>query len=344
MTTTQATHDASLELPRVLPGLAAAAGLAGVATTIGQVWPVVGSAVPAIAIGAVIAALARPGARLRPGLTYAAGRVLQAAVVILGLRLSLQQVVAVGGSSLPVMVGTLACCLVVAHVAGRRLGVAGDLRILIGSGTGICGASAIAAVSPVIGAASVDIAYAVSTIFVFNIAAVLLFPLIGHALGLSQQAFGLFAGTAVNDTSSVVAAATTYGQTAADHAVVVKLVRTLMIIPVVIALAAGARRRTSAGIGRRLRTRDAVRLVPWFLVGFLAMAALNTAGAVPPDAGGTISALSTFLITVALAGIGLTTDVRALRRAGVRPLLLGGLLWMTVTVASLGLQAVTTGW
>jgi uncharacterized integral membrane protein (TIGR00698 family) len=321
----------------LLPGLAAAVALAVVSTAIGDALPVLGSAVPAVVLGALIATIRPPGAVLAPGLAFAGERVLQASVVVLGLRLSLRQVLAVGVSSLPVMLGTLAACLVVARLVGRRLRIDRDLQALIGCGTGICGASAIAAVAPAIGAASADVAYAVSTIFVFNIAAVLVFPLLGHALGLSQHAFGLFAGTAVNDTSSVVAAASAYGPAAVDHAVVVKLVRTLMIIPIVLVLAAltGRRGATTA------RKRPVLRLVPWFLVGFLVMAALDSTGAVPAGADAPIATVSTFLISTALAGIGLSTDVRALRRTGHRPLLLGAILWVTVTVVSLGVQAVT---
>lgn len=333
----------------LLPGLAVAVALALVSTVVGQAVPIIGSAVPAVVLGAVIATIRRPGAQFTPGLVFAGQRVLQIAVVVLGLRLSLHQVLSVGASSLPVMLGTLVVCLSVARLVGRRLRIAADLQTLIGCGTGICGASAIAAVAPAIGAASADIAYAVSTIFVFNIAAVLIFPILGHALGLSQHAFGLFAGTAVNDTSSVVAAASAYGHTAADHAVVVKLVRTLMIIPIVLLLAMiTGRRRTGEGIrgpaSRQPSAGHVLRLVPWFLVGFLAMAAVNTAGLVPAPATGAAATTSTFLISIALAGIGLSTDVAALRRTGHRPLLLGAILWATVTVASLGLQAVTTRW
>ncbi|MGW4102557.1 YeiH family protein [Streptomyces sp. NPDC004976] len=192
----------------------------------------------------------RPGKRFRPGVTTASKFVLQLSVVLLGCRLSLTQVVRVGGSSLPVMLGSLAACLTAAYFLGRRLGIGRDLRTLIGVGTSICGASAIAAVTPVIGAASVEVAYAVSTIFLFNIAAVLVFPILDRLLDMSQQAFGLFAGTAVNDTSSVVAAAT-YGDEAGQYAVVVKLTGTLLIIPICLWLAALTRRRASAeGTGR----------------------------------------------------------------------------------------------
>jgi uncharacterized integral membrane protein (TIGR00698 family) len=333
-----------------LPGLTAAVALAVLSTVVGHAVPILGSAVPAVVLGAAIAAVRRPGPRYAPGLTLAGQQVLQVAVVVLGLRLSLHQVLAVGAGSLPVMLGTLIVCLTAARLVGRMLRIEAELQALVGCGTGICGATAIAAVAPAIGAAGADIAYAVSTIFVFNIAAVLVFPLLGHALGLSQHAFGLFAGTAVNDTSSVVAAASAYGKTAADYAVVVKLVRSLMIIPVVLALAAlTGRRRTSSGVGAGrpwspLRVVRLVRLVPWFLGGFLLMAALNTAGLAPAAASGAAGTVSSFLICVALAGIGLSTDVAALRRTGPRPLLLGAILWVTVTVTSLGLQALTTGW
>jgi uncharacterized membrane protein YadS len=311
-------------------------------------------------------------ARLAPGLKVASTRLLQCSVVILGAQLSLTEAARVGLSSLPVMLGTLAVCLGAAFAYGRLLGVVGDLRTLIGVGTGICGASAIAAVTPVIEATSTDVAYAVSTIFLFNIAAVLAFPILGHALGMSQHSFGLFAGTAVNDTSSVVATAATYGNSAAGYAVVVKLVRTLMIIPVCVGLGAlTARRKASAtatgantapggagvivspagpaalagpavpAAGARVGPRKALRLVPWFLIGFVVMAAANSAALIPATWHGPLSQLSLFLVAMALSAIGLSTDVAALRRAGAKPLLLGAMLWVTVATASLGLQFLT---
>src|SRR5262249_23326221 len=153
---------------------------------------------------------------------------------------------------------------------GRAMRIDTDLRTLIGVGTAICGASAIAAVSPTIRAKSPAVAYAISTIFLFNIAAVLTFPPLGHLLGLSQHAFGLFAGTAVNDTSSVVAAASSYGSQAASYAVVVKLTRSLMIIPICLALAAMTSHREQGA--QRMTVGRTVRLIPWFLVGFLLVA------------------------------------------------------------------------
>jgi uncharacterized integral membrane protein (TIGR00698 family) len=332
----------------VLPGLALAVAVAAAATVAGQHLPLVGSAVPGAVIGAVIALAVKPGARLSPGIKFASTFLLQCSVVLLGTQLSIAEAARVGVASLPVMLGTLAVCLSAAWLYGRLLGIPRDLRTLIGVGTGICGGSAIAAVSPVIEAASTDVAYAISTIFLFNIAAVLVFPLVGHAIGMSQQSFGLFAGTAVNDTSSVVATATTYGSAAASHAIVVKLVRTLMIIPICLGLAGLTARRdirldvsASAPASPRMSPLRLIRLVPWFLIGFVVAAGLNSAGVIPSASHGSLQHLSVFFVAVALSAIGLSTNVPALRKAGPKPVLLGALLWITVAVTSLGLQALT---
>jgi uncharacterized integral membrane protein (TIGR00698 family) len=235
------------------------------------------------------------------------------------------------------MLGTLVFCLLLAWLVGRAMHIGADLRTLIGVGTAICGASAIAAVTPTIRAKNPDTTYAISTIFLLNVVAVLVFPPIGHALGMSQEAFGLFAGTAVNDTSSVVAAAASYGSAAADHAVVVKLVRTLMIIPIVMGLSVLVRSRDRAG--QAAPEGGAVRrllgLVPWFLICFVVVVAGNTVGLVPEGSQGFIRQAAVFLIATALAAIGLSTDVAALRRTGPRPMVLGLVLWAGVTSSSL---------
>ncbi|MDM7892913.1 YeiH family protein [Curtobacterium caseinilyticum] len=338
-----------------LPGVALAVVIGVAATLIGRAVPVLGGPVPAVVLGALVGWLVRRRRQqdhgtadlggLQPGVKFASSRVLQAAVVLLGAQLSIAEVLRIGGETLPVMVTTLVVCLVAAWGIGRLLRVSSTLRTLIGVGTGICGASAIAAVTPVVGAASAEVAYALSTIFLCNIAAVFVFPLVGHALGLSQHAFGVFAGTAVNDTSSVVATATIYGRQATDTAVVVKLVRTLMIIPIVVGLAGLEARRTAraqpdpADGPRRAGGVRVLRLVPWFLVGFLVVVLLRTTGVLPAAAAPGFSAAATFLITVALAAVGVSTDFAALRRAGFRPMLLGIALWVLVAATSLGVQA-----
>lgn len=335
------------KLREKLPGLGLSVGVAVIGTVAGRFIPLIGAPVSAIIIGVVLATVRRPATRFAPGIKTASKFVLQLSVVVLGSQLSLAQIARVGLESLPVMIGTLVVCLVAAFFVGRALGIVGDLRTLIGVGTGICGASAIAAVTPVIGAVSIDVAYAISTIFLFNVAAVLVFPVLGHALGLSQHAFGLFAGTAVNDMSSVVATATTYGPAATQFAVVVKLVRTLMIIPMALVLSAWAGRRAArfepgvsqeAAPGQARRRVNVFRLVPWFLIGFVVVAGANSVGAIPEMTHPALSTLSVFLITIALAAIGLSTDLPGFKKAGPKPLLLGGALWAIVTLTSLGLQ------
>lgn len=323
----------------VLPGALLCAAIAAVATVIGGFVPLVGSAIPAVVIGVLVALVRKPGAALSPGIGYSSKFVLQCAVVLLGAQLSLTSIVSVGLESLPVMLSSLTVCLLGAWLIGRALGVERDLRVLVGVGTGICGASAIAAISPVIRAKSADIAYAISTVFLFNILAVLAFPAIGHALGMSPHAFGLFAGTAVNDTSSVVAAASVFSASALGFAVVVKLVRTLMIIPISVGLAVMEGRRS--GTAERMTPARVLKLVPWFLVGFLVVATLTSVGAVPAVAADVLTQVSVFLVAMALAGIGMSTDLRAIRSAGLRPLILGGILSVLVAATTLGVMALT---
>lgn len=303
------------------------------ATVVARALPTVGA--PALAL--VLGVAARPLVTLDRSaqliVRFGSKRVLQAAIVLLGATFSLRRVAEVGRSTAPLMLATLAIALVAAALLGRFLRVPPRLTSLIGVGTAICGASAIGAVSGIVAASEAEIAYAISTIFVFNIAAVLTFPLIGHALGLSQHDFGVWAGTAVNDTSSVVAAAYTYGNAAGTVAVVTKLARTTMIVPISLALAAVRARSETATGGAAVR-----RALPLFLIWFLAASALNTAGAIPADALHTVTTAASFLIAVALASIGLSTAVDEVRRAGFRPLLLGASVWVLVAASSLVLQ------
>ena len=322
---------------RRAPGLAVVLALTAVAVPLGRLVPVVGGPVFGIVLG-VLAGIAVPALRTescRPGYTFASKTLLQLSIVVLGTGLSLQQVVRVGGSSLPVMLGTLAIALGGAWLFGRLLGVRGDTQTLIGVGTAICGASAIAATTAAINPKRSSVAYALATIFTFNIVAVLTFPPLGHLLGLSPEAFGLWAGTAINDTSSVVAAGYAYSQEAGDQAIVVKLTRSLMLVPIVIGLVVLKSRR-EARPSARLPWR---KLVPLFLIGFLAAAGLRTAGLVPVGWLHGLSLIGTFLITSALVAIGLSLRPKELRDAGPRPLLLGAILWVLVAAGSLAIQS-----
>lgn len=334
----------------IAPGLGAALVITVVATLLGDLAPVIGAPVFAIVIGIVIAVVRPPTGRLAPGLRFTSKKVLQGSIIVLGLGLSFTQVLRTGAQSMPVLVGSLVGVLVLAWLVGRWLRIPRDTNLLIGVGTAICGASAIAATDAVIDADEVDVSYAVATIFLFNVIAVLLYPTLGHAMGLSQHSFGLWAGTAINDTSSVVAASSIYGSAAVAFAVVVKLTRTLAIIPITLGVAwwwnrhpgPGATASDAAGDTPAAPKRAPLRKIfPMFILGFVAAVAVNSLGLVPAAWHHRISVLATWMITAALAAIGLSTRFRDIRTAGFRPILLGGILWASVGLLSLGLQAAT---
>ena len=224
---------------RLLPGFALALVIAVAAKLIERVIPaqVVGASVVALFLGMLVRCAVKPGALLAGGVKFTSKKVLKFAIVLLGASLNIRLVLQVGRMSLCVMVFTLLTCFGGGYLIGRALKINWKLSNLISAGTGICGGSAIAAIAPVIDADDSDVAYAMSATFLFDMAMIVLFPLMGRALGLSDAAYGLWAGTAVNDTSSVVAAGYAYSEAAGDFATMVKLTRTLAIIPTVLVFA-----------------------------------------------------------------------------------------------------------
>ncbi len=323
----------------ILPGLGACLGIALVAAWLGARLPLIGGAVLAILIGILVANVRRLPAATKPGITFCSKKVLQSAIIALGGGLSLGQVWHTGRESLAVMFCTLATALLAAYLIGKLMRVHPKLASLVGVGTGICGGSAIAAIAPIIQAADDDIAFAISTVFLFNVVAVVVFPLIGHLLRLSDTGFGIWAGTAINDTSSVVAAGYAYSQHAGEYATITKLARTTMIVPVAIAFAVFMARNANATGAFQL-----AKVFPWFILAFLGAAILNTCGILGPVLPGWCNTAGKFLIIVALAGVGLGTNLRAMVKTGPRPILLGLAVWALVAVASLGIQAVASQW
>ncbi len=321
----------------LLPGIFVAAAVAAVAVVCARFVPLVGAPVFAIVLGVLIRAIAPLPTACKPGVTFSARTVLQTAIVVSGFGLSLAVVARTGLGTLPVTLGTIAVALILSPLLGRLLRIGGTLRLLVGVGTAICGASAIAAVSSVIEPEEAEVALAIATVFFYNVVAVLVFPPIGHALQMSQDAFGLWAGTAINDTSSVVAAGFAYGREAGDHATIVKLTRATLILPIVAAIALW-RARQKRGEGKHVPWR---RIIPWFIVWFLVAALVNSTGVIPAAWHAGIGTVAIFLISVALAAIGLQTDLARLLRAGARPLALGFLLWVAVALSSLAIQRAT---
>lgn len=319
------------------PGLALASGIGALALALGHWMPLVGGAVFGILLGIVVRQFVPLSARTVPGIAFGSSQLLRGSIILLGFGLNLDQVAKVGMESLAVTLVTLATAFIAAWLLGRWLRVRGHLTLLIGVGTAICGGSAIAAVSPIIRAQQHDVAFSISTVFLFNVAAVLVFPALGHAMGLSDPGFGLWAGTAINDTSSVVAAGYAYSPAAGDYATIVKLTRATFIIPICLVLAAVVAWRGKHEATTQGRVRLG-RIFPWFILWFLVASGLRSAGIIPSAALPWLQTLAHILIVVALTAVGLGADLRRMLATGPRPILLGLGAWIAVAVSSLVVQ------
>lgn len=327
-----------------LPGILLSLGLAVPSWIAGKFLPIIGGAVFAILFGLIVGQFFRP-ARCVAGIKFTGKKILQYSIILLGFEMQIGNVLAVGSRSLLIMLFTLTAAFITAAVMYRVIRVPGKQAVLIGVGTCICGGSAIAATAPVIDASDQDIAQSISTIFLFNIIAVFIFPAIGRLLGLSDSGFGLWAGTAINDTSSVVAAASAWSEVAGNNtalalATIVKLTRTLLIIPITLFLAIymahAARKAQSAGVSNG--SFNIVKIFPWFVIGFVIAALINSFGFLPQDVPHALSQCGKFMIVMAMAAIGLSTDVKKLVTGGWRPILLGSACWLAVAVVSLAVQ------
>lgn len=323
---------------RLVPGLALAGGFGVLAWSLGRVFPLLGGAVLAILLGVLVRTAWTPPAACTPGLRFAGKAMLQASIVLLGFGLDLGQVVRVGMDSMGVTIATLLLAFLATWLLAGALRVPAKLATLVGVGTAICGGSAIAAVTPILRPDDHDTAFAMSTIFLFNLVAVLLFPPLGHLMGLDDAQFAVWAGTAINDTSSVVAAGYAYSQSAGDQATIVKLARASMILPVCLALA-GAIAWRARGRGLEAPAARLGTIFPWFILWFVAASALRTAGWVPAPLQQALPAAGTLAMVLALAAIGLSADLPRLRATGPRPLLLGLGVWAAVATGSLAVQA-----
>ena len=300
---------------------------------------VIGASVIALFIGMAVNAVHKPDGVTAPGIKFTSKKILKFAIILLGASLNISTVLTVGRFSLTVMVFTLATCFGLGAVIGRALGLDWKTYSLINAGTGICGGSAIAAIAPVIEATDMDIAYGLSATFIFDTVMVVLFPLLGRWMGLSDAAFGLWAGTAVNDTSSVVAAGYAFSEAAGDFATMVKLTRTLSIIPAVLCFSAiGLHVKRKQQAGAEAKKVSIKAIFPWFILGFLAMSAGATLGVIPAALAGYMKTASKFLMVAALGAVGLNTDFRALCRSGAKPMLHGFIVSLLVVIVAIAVE------
>lgn len=334
------------EIGGLFPGFIMALAIAAVAKLIESLIPIhiIGASVIALFIGMIINSFWKPTKLFAKGLKFTSKKILKFAIILLGASLNISVVLNVGKMSLLVMVFTLLTCFGGGYFIGKALKINWKLSNLISAGTGICGGSAIAAIAPVIDADDSDVAYAMSSTFLFDMAMIVLFPIMGHALGLSDQAFGLWAGTAVNDTSSVVAAGFAFSEAAGEFATMVKLTRTLSIIPTVIVFAlisARLERKKQAAEGvvsTEKKKLNITKVIPWFILGFLALTAVNSFGVIPEAVSGALKDISKFLMVAALAAIGLNTSFKDMKKSGIAPMIHGFIISALVVIVAIAVE------
>lgn len=315
---------------------------------LGVLVPVVGGPVFAILIGMILALAVRRRDSLQPGVNFTSKKILQWAVIVLGFGMDLAEVLLTGGRSLPIILSTIATALILAWVMHRALRMQRKISVLVGVGSSICGGSAIAATAPVIDADDSEIAQSISVIFLYNVIAALIFPSIGQMLGLSNEGFALFAGTAVNDTSSVTAAATAWdgmhGSDTLTQATIVKMTRTLAIIPITLVLAfvrTSREKKQGASSGVKVSLKS---IFPWFVLWFVVASVITTVFHLPAEVTDPLKTLSKFLIVMAMAAIGFNTNIVKLFRTGGKPILMGLVCWIGIAVVSLLMQRLLGLW
>lgn len=334
-------------LKKTAPGLLVCLTLAVPSWFLGHAFPVIGGPVFAILAGMIIAMIIGSRAVLQPGIAFTSKKILQYAVILLGFGLNLSQIAKVGLLSLPIICTTITVSLVIAFLLKKYLTVPNNISVLVGVGSSICGGSAIAATAPVIGADDEEIAQSISVIFLFNILAALIFPTLGGILGMSNEGFGLFAGTAINDTSSVTAAASTWdtlhntGGAVLNYATIVKLTRTLAIIPITLVLAFWRTWQVKRGGAVSNGSFQLKKIFPFFIL-FFVLASIITTIATLSGVDAAVfqpfKELSKFFIIWAMAAIGLNTDLIKLIKTGGKPIFMGACCWVGITCVSLIMQ------
>jgi len=295
-----------------------------------------GASIIALFMGTVINSFFHP-VWIKPALKFTSKKILKAAIILLGASLSVSTIMRVGKMTFFVMIFTFAMCFGAGFFIRKLFGLNWKLSNLISAGTGICGGSAVAAIAPVIDADDKDIAFAMSSTFLFDMVMVALYPLMGKALGMSDIAYGIWAGTSVNDTASVVASGYAFSEAAGDFATMVKLTRTIAIIPTVLVFAwIGIRMKKKemqkTGDGQKVKL---MKIIPWFIGGFLLLAGLNSLGWIPAAASGVMKSASKFLMVTALAAIGLNTSLLDFKKAGLAPMFYGITIDTLVTLTAL---------
>jgi len=328
-------HIRESKLGKNLPGILMVAIIAYIADNIGKDLPLIGGTVIAILLGMLLKNFVGIPAVFNPGVQYSLKKLLKYAIILLGTSMNLSQIFSIGGKSILVIIAVVLLGIGLTMFIGNKLmGLHGNVPILVGIGTAICGATAIASVSPILKSKEEETAIAITTIFMFNVIAVIFYPILGGFFGMSDEFFGIWAGSAIHDTSSVVAAGYAYSDASGGIATVVKLTRTLFLLPIAIILGVivSIELRKQGTTGSKV---NLVKIFPFFLLGFLAMAVLNTLGLFSEKVIENITIVSKFMILMAMASVGLGTDFKKMSQIGLKPVYLGLIASVIVSVISL---------
>lgn len=277
----------------------------------------------AIVLGLAVRNLLGMPESCKVGISFAVKRILRWAIILLGVRLSFLDVVKIGAGSLGIIITCIVLTIIIVRFISVKMGLPEKLGTLIGVGTAICGNSAIVATAPAIDAKDEEVSFAVATVTIFGLLAVFVYPLIGNVAHISQGTFGTWAGTAINDTSQVVTAGFIYGEEAGAVATVVKLTRTLFMAPVILVMSYIYTVRTLRKERGAMKKINYRKTFPWFVLGFVGMAALRTTGIIPTEVVSFLKTAANYLIVMAISGVGLGTSFISMKKVGLKPFYAG---------------------
>lgn len=329
--TASSAETAHVRIGALIPGVVLCAFIAAVALALRKLSGLSGLSpmIIAIVLGAFVrTALGTPDIA-NPGVAVSLRWILRFAIVLLGFQLTAQQVLDVGTGGLAVIVLSLGACFAITKPLGAALGVDAKLTELIAAGTSICGASAVIAANTITKAPEEDCAYAVACVTLCGMVVMVLYPLLPTLLGLDAREYGLWAGASVHEIAQVVAASYQAGRDAGDYATITKLTRVIMLAPMMVVLGTfAARRPHPAETAKRAP-------MPYFAFAFIGAITVNSVVDIAPLARDTIVGVTTFLLALSLAGMGLATDLKKLAPKGARPLVLGALSSLFIALLSL---------
>jgi len=325
----------TLPFHAIIPGLLLATGLSILAESLKKIpsLSLFSSLIIAILLGIIVKNTIGVPQIFKPGITFSLKRILRLSIILLGLRLSLPQILAVGPAGLAIVFVTLVSTFIFTCWFGRQIGVNQKLTKLIAAGTSICGASAVVATNGVVESKDEDVAYAVAIVTIFGTLSMLLYPLLSSLLQVTSQEFGIWCGVSIHETAQVIAAAFQGGEVSGEFGTIAKLSRVIFLAPVVLTL--GFISPSSGDSSKKTKSKKLP--IPWFVFGFIALMLLNSVNVFPEELKKSVTEVNHFLLTISMAGMGLKTSIREIKQSGIKPLYLGAVSWIFISVLSLSL-------